>query len=68
MHEFIMALLRRRKIIVKPGAEILAAQIKRIGNNINQLTHRANAGQITDCRAELRQIRDELEKLRKAWQ
>lgn len=68
LHEFIMALLRRRKIIVRPGADLLIVQIKRIGNNLNQLTYRANAGQIRDCRTELQQIRSELEKIRNAWQ
>lgn len=68
MHEFLMDCLRRKVIIVRPGADLLVLQIKRVGNNLNQLTRKVNAGQITDCRAELRAIRDELKKIRVEWQ
>ena len=68
MHEFLMSCLRKKKIVVKPGADMLIVQIKRIGNNLNQIAHRINAGQLTDCRAELREIRDELKAMRSEWQ
>lgn len=68
MHEFLMSCLQNKKIVVKPGADMLIVQIKRIGNNLNQITRRINAGQLTDCRAELREIRDELAALRSEWQ
>lgn len=68
MHAFLMECMRKKKIVIKPGADLLILQIKRVGNNLNQIAHRVNAGQITDCRAELRAIRDELEKIRVEWQ
>lgn len=68
MHAFLMECMRKKKMVIKPGADLLILQIKRVGNNLNQIAHRVNAGQITDCRAELRAIRDELEKIRVEWQ
>lgn len=68
MHEFLVELLKKKKFVVKPGGDIVVVQLKRIGNNLNQIAHKVNAGQIKDCRAELRQIRDELARLRTAWQ
>lgn len=55
-------------MVIRPGADLLIVQIKRIGNNLNQIARRVNAGQVADCRTELQAIRDELEKLRREWQ
>lgn len=68
MREFLMECLKRKKIVVRPGADLVVVQLKCIGNNLNQIAHRVNAGQLTDCRAELREIRDELAALRSEWQ
>lgn len=67
-HDFLMELLRKKKITLKPGADNLVVELKRIGNNLNQLARRANSGQLTDCRTELRLIRDEIASLRTEWQ
>lgn len=68
IHAFIMKCICKQNIIIRPGADLLIVQIKRVGNNLNQIAHKVNAGQIRDCSAELQSIRDELRKLREAWQ
>lgn len=68
MHEFIMECLNHTTINVRPGANRLVVETKRIGNNLNQIARRVNAGQITDCRRELRSIENELTALRREWQ
>lgn len=66
--EFLIACLQKKPIVVKPGGTEIIVQLKRIGNNINQLARNSNAGRIADCSSELQQLRAELEGLRKAWQ
>ena len=68
MHAFLMECLRKKEIVVRPGADLLVVQLKRLGNNLNQIAHKVNAGQIIDCRAQLQEIRDELALLRSEWQ
>lgn len=54
----------RPPLIDREGAHELARQLRAIGNNVNQLTRRANEGN-TISQAELQGIREELGKL---WQ
>lgn len=54
----------RSPLIDREGAHELARQLRAIGNNVNQLTRRANEG-YTISQAELQGIREELGKL---WQ
>lgn len=68
MREFIFECLRRKPFVVKPGSSEVIVQLKRIGNNLNQLTRNVNAGRITDCRDELAGIRKEIAEIRAAWQ
>lgn len=68
MREFVFECIKRKPLNVKPGAPLVVGELKRIGNNLNQLTRNVNAGIITDCRHELQEIRAELVALRKSWQ
>jgi hypothetical protein len=66
--EYIMRCVADREIHVKQGGHEVVVELKRIGNNLNQLTFNANAGRITDCRPELQNIYAELREVRKIWQ
>ena len=68
MHAFLIECLQNKQIVIRPGADLLVVQLKRIGNNLNQIARRVNAGQIIDCRVQLQEIRDELAQLRNEWQ
>ena len=45
MTDYIMWSALNKPIIILPGLDELAYQLKAIGNNLNQLTRRANAGE-----------------------
>ncbi len=45
MTDYIMRSALNKPIIILPGLDELAYQLKAIGNNLNQLTRRANAGE-----------------------
>ena len=49
-----------KKITVIPGTRDLIVDLKRIGNNLNQLTHRVNAGEVTILGDNLKEIKDDL--------
>lgn len=69
LRTFMMACLQKKKITVKPGAELVAAQLKKIGNNLNQLTRQVNSGFVPkNCSGLLIQIRDEISEVRRIWQ
>ncbi len=57
-----------KEIHVKQGGHEVVVELKRIGNNLNQLTYNANAGLIADCRPELQNIYSELREVRQQWQ
>lgn len=67
-HEFVMTCIANTPVIIRPGANRLIIEIKRVGNNLNQIAHKVNAGQVTDCRDELRSIQNELTEIRNKWQ
>ena len=58
--EYIRKCVLDKKIIVIPGIRDLIIDLKRIGNNLNQLTHRVNAGEVTVLGDNLREIKDDL--------
>ena len=47
MTDYIMRSALNKPIVIIPGLDELSRQLKAIGNNLNQLTYRANAG-LTD--------------------
>lgn len=60
-----------KQIIVVPGAEQIAGELRRIGNNLNQLTREVHAGYVsainlTETREELKAIWQSLNALLQA--
>jgi hypothetical protein len=58
--EYIRKCVLDKKITVIPGVRELIVDLKRIGNNLNQLTHRVNAGEVTVLGNNLKEINDDL--------
>jgi len=58
--EYIRKCILDKNIIVIPGIRDLIVDLKRIGNNLNQLTHRVNAGEVTVLGDNLKEINDDL--------
>ena len=52
-----------KQIIVVPGAEQIARELRRIGNNLNQLTREVHAGYVSEIN--LTETREELKAI---WQ
>ena len=63
MSDFIRECIFKKDIIIIDGADKIADELRRIGNNVNQLTRAANAGIISVV--DLRATRKELAEL---WQ
>jgi len=58
--EYIRKCVLDKKITVIPGVRDLIIDLKRIGNNLNQLTHRVNSGEVTVLGDDLKEINDDL--------
>lgn len=58
-NEYIIHCLLNKDIIVIDGLRDITVELKRIGNNLNQLTKLAHEGKI-DCSAELEEINGEM--------
>jgi len=58
--EYIRKCVLDKKITVIPGIRDLIIDLKRIGNNLNQLTHRVNSGEVTVLGDNLKEINDDL--------
>ena len=58
--EYIRKCVLDKKIMVIPGVRDLIIDLKRIGNNLNQLTHKVNLGEITVLGDNLKEINDDL--------
>ena len=61
--DFVRDCVFKKEMIIITGAEDVAAELRRIGNNINQLTRAVNAGFVSQIN--LTETRKELEKI---WQ
>lgn len=57
--EFMRKSILRKKIIVIEDIKDLAIELRRIGNNLNQLTRAVNAGEVKDI-TELKEIKEKL--------
>ena len=68
MRDFIWECLKHKPMVLKPNGDKVVAQLKYIGNNLNQLTRKVNSGQIKDCSFELEKIYMALEAMREEWQ
>jgi len=58
--EYIRKCVLDKKITVIPGVRDLIVDLKRIGNNLNQLTYSVNAGKVTVLGDNLKEIKDDL--------
>ena len=68
LREFFLRCVCGKDIIVKPGGREVVVELKRLGNNLNQITYLAKAGRIYDCAQELQHIYAEVREVRRAWQ
>jgi len=58
--EYIRKCVLDKKITVIPGIRDLIINLKRIGNNLNQLTYKVNLGDVTVLGDNLKEIEDDL--------
>ena len=61
--DFIRDCIFKKEIVIVEGADKIADELRRIGNNVNQLTRAVNAGYVSAV--DLRETRKELANL---WQ
>lgn len=66
--EYFLRCLLNKDIQIKEGGVEVVKSLKAIGNNVNQIAHKVNAGQISDCSSELKSLYAELRELRITWQ
>ncbi|BDF57368.1 hypothetical protein CE91St36_01850 [Christensenellaceae bacterium] len=68
LREYLLRCITGKEIVVHEGGNMVVAELKRIGNNLNQLTYLTNAGRIYDCERELQNLYTEVREVRRAWQ
>lgn len=68
LREYLLRCITGKEIVVHEGGNQVVSELKRIGNNLNQLTYLANAGRIYDCARELQNLYTEVREVRRAWQ
>ena len=61
--EYIRRCLLDKKITVVPGLRELIIEIKRIGNNLNQITRSVNTGALTVLGDNLKDIKEDLKEV-----
>ena len=68
MRDFFLTCVYCQPMIIKKGGDKIVAQLKYMGNNLNQLTRKVNSGQIKDCTEQLEKLYQYLEEVRAEWQ
>ena len=68
LRDFFMRCIQNKEIVIKEGGREVVSELKRLGNNLNQLAYLANAGRIRDCTSGLNGIYEELREVRRQWQ
>lgn len=63
--EYLRKSILNKKITVVQELPEFTTEIKRIGNNLNQITRAVHAEQIYDCRQEIKQLQEEMKQI---WQ
>ena len=63
--EYILSCVLDKKIVNTDGIKELIPELKRIGNNLNQIAKRCNEGGVLPSEAE---VREQGEELNKVWQ
>lgn len=66
--EYFLRCLLKKEIHVKEGGLDVVKSLKAIGNNLNQIAYKVNAGQIMDCSELLKRIYEEVREIRITWQ
>jgi len=66
--QYFLHSLLNKEIHVKEGGLEVVKELKRIGNNVNQIAYKTNMGQLGNCQEELQQVYSELRELRETWQ
>ena len=61
--DFVRDCVFKKEMIIITGADIVAAELRRIGNNVNQLTRAVNAGFVSQINPT-----ETRKKLEKIWQ
>ena len=68
MRDFFLTCVYCQPMIIKKGADKIVSQLKYMGNNLNQIAHKVNSGQIRDCSSELEKIYKQIEEMEEEWQ
>lgn len=63
--EYILSCVLDKKIVNTDGIKELIPELKRIGNNLNQIAKRCNEGGVLPSEAE---VREQGEELKQVWQ
>ena len=63
--EYILSCVLDKKIVNTDGIKELIPELKRIGNNLNQIAKKCNEGGVLPSEAE---VREQGEELKKVWQ
>ena len=63
--EYILSCVLDKKIVNTAGIKELIPELKRIGNNLNQIAKRCNEGGVLPSEAE---VREQGEELKQVWQ
>lgn len=61
-NEYLLKSALDKKIVVVDGVRDLTVELKRIGNNLNQLTRAVHEGRI-DCSKELSEVNEEMKEV-----
>ena len=68
VRDYFFSCINNTEITIKPYGNVMVCELKRIGNNINQIAYNSNAGNIKNCSNQLNLIYSELRRLMKEWQ
>ena len=68
LREYVLRRLMGQEIHVKEGGLEVTKALKSIGNNVNQIEHKVNAGEMIDCSSQLDLVYLELRELMRIWQ
>ena len=68
VRDYFFSCINNTEIIIKPHGNEIVCELKRIGNNINQIAYNSNVGNIKNCCNQLDLIYSELRRLMEKWQ
>lgn len=68
VRDYFFNCINNTEITVKPHGSDIVRELKRIGNNINQIAYNSNVGNIVNCSCQLEAVYSELRRLMEEWQ